>query len=254
MQAVNRNVGVNKVTNRPVYFVALIMTLLLAASLIAQTEQNVHATPQRPSFSTNTATTHLGWLEFELGGSVDEHRFDVPAVLKVGLVEHLEAFAALMPIADSEGSLDDMTLGGRLRFMQDEERQLSLAAQASLTTSEFDFSRGTDLGFLLILSKAFGEYGLDLNAGLNVIDGSDDQFVGIATVGRSLAAAWSGYAELLLVQDSGFDHGMSAASFGVSYGHSPRTVFDLALNIGISDAPYDVQLLGGITHAFSKLW
>jgi len=155
-----------------------IYVILYPYSSGGQTNQEVAATPQRPSISTSTTTTYPGWLELEAGVSFDEHVLDSPTVLKLGATRNLELFAGLSPLVNvsnggSETGLGDVFIGGRLRFKDGSQSSPSVAGQFSikLPTADEERSLGSgevDYNFLFILAHALGEFGVDINAGITL--------------------------------------------------------------------------------------
>ncbi|MFQ5750810.1 MAG: transporter [bacterium] len=230
------------------------------------------ATPQRPSFSTNTSTTYPGWLEFEFGITADEHIIDSPLVLKLGFTTNTEFFVGISPLVRvsngvSETGFGDVAIGARTRFRDGKDNSPSFAGQFSIKLPTADEDRGlgsgeVDFNFLVILSQIFEDFGVDLNGGISLIGtpaaGHDAHFLGILTLSKTLAPKVSGYAELFLnhnfaSNDKTEDAATFIASVGASYSVSPRLVLDAAINLNISNAPFDIQVLWGVTHALTKI-
>lgn len=228
----------------------------------------VAATPQRPSFSTNTATTHPGWLETEAGFAVDEHNFDSPLLFKVGVKDDLEAFVGVSPVvrvsnAVSESGFGDVVVGGRWRFVEGGSGRPSLALQGSIKLPTADETRhlGTgevDYGVLFIASRSLGQFSLDVNGGLSLLGkpdgGNAEAVLGIVTLGVPLGPRLGGYAEAFISRNLDVEQTVVIGSLGAGLTLSPRVVFDGALNFDISNASFDVQILAGVTATLVQLW
>ncbi len=236
------------------------------------------ATPQRPSFSTNTATTCVGCLELEAGVALDEHRLDSPLLLKVGVRENLEFFAGWSPIVrlsngDSESGIGDVVLGTRVRFHDGDDQRPALAGQVAIKLPTADEADGigsgeTDISLLAILSQSSGRVSVDANAGFvfaaNSGSNSQSSALAILTVGIGLSQKMSGYGELFISHliDDGQTAGSNLeiaettaiAALGVGYAISPTLILDSALNFNIANADADIQLLVGLTSAFARIF
>jgi hypothetical protein len=233
---------------------------------MGQAHEEVAATPQRPSFSTSTTTTHVGWLELEAGLSVDEHLFDSPFVFKLGTSRDSELFVGLSPVMNvsngvSETGFGDIALGGRWRFKEGTTKSPSFAGQFSIKLPTADEDRGLGTGevgynALLIINHTFATYSLDFNVGLSGRPGSGtiDQVPIILTLSRGLNSKLSGFGELFIDPSFDSENSIFIGSFGGSYYVSPRIVLDAALNVNISKAPFDVRFLFGFTTTFARIW
>lgn len=235
---------------------------------MGQTPKEVAATPQRPSFSTSTTTTHTGWLELEAGVSMDEHLFDSPVVFKLGATRNFELFVGLSPLINvsngvSETGFGDVALGGRWRFRESTPTSPSLAGQLSIKLPTADEhkqlgSGEVDYNFLFIAAHSFGDFGLDFNTGFAVAGkpngGSEEQVLGILTLSRAIASNVSGFGELFVNHSLEFDKTTFIGSVGGGYIVTPRIVLDGAINFDISNAPFDLRVLVGATVTFAKVW
>ncbi|MFQ5603238.1 MAG: transporter [bacterium] len=236
--------------------------------VLAQANASMQVTPQRPSFSTNTGTTQTGWLELEAGVTVDEHLLDSPLLFKLGAARNLEIFMGLSPLVhisngQSNTGFGDLIAGGRLRFVQGSENSPSFAGQFAikLPTADENKSLGSgewDYHVMLIVSQPLGKFNLDLNglmtfAGMSG-GGRDEQLTGIANFSRALSGNLSGYAELFINHTFEFDESTVMAGVGASLSLSPRLTLDAALNLNVTNAETDVQLLTGLTVGAAQLW
>ncbi|MFQ6113057.1 MAG: hypothetical protein ACE5NG_03085 [bacterium] len=235
---------------------------------MGQAKQEIAATPQRPSFSTSTTTTHAGWLELEAGVSVDKKLIDSPLVLKLGATQNFELFAGFSPlirVSDgiSEAGSGDVFLGGRWRFKGGTAKSPSFAGQFSLKlpTADQDKQLGSgrvDYNLLFIAAHSFRGFGLDFNTGLTLAGipdgGTDEQASGILTLSRTIASNLSGFAELFVNHSFEFGETTVIGSAGGSYAVNPRFVLDGAINFNISNAPFDLRILGGATVTVTNIW
>ncbi len=231
----------------------MLFICLSTFSLFAQESKQIAATPQRPSFSTNTVTTAKGWLELESGVTFNDATAATPILLKVGTAENLEVFFGLTPFIDSGRDFEDFTIGSRWRFI-DGGPGPSMGVQVAATTFRSNFIDEIDYSFLLILSHSVGGFGVDLNGGLNLPDSGDEQFLGILTLSRAVNSSFSGYGEIFVAHDSGLSEQTFVGSAGLGFAVNPRFVLDAALNFNISNSGDDWQLLIGATTLLSRLW
>ena len=137
---------------------AALVSLALAAACAAPSAswregQDVTATPQRPTFSKNAATTAQGTVEIEAGLLRDPgDLFDTPTTLKYGLSERDELFVGFAPFKmvelpgdDGEG-FGDILVGWRQRFWQQQESGTAAAWQAAVKLPTADEDEGLGSG------------------------------------------------------------------------------------------------------------
>lgn len=243
--------GIHKMAVKLIYSLFLVTSV---CSLSGQENDEVAATPQRPSFGTSAATTEKGWFELEAGISADEDVFDSPLLLKIGAARNLELFAGVAPVVGSGREIETISAGSRWRFRNGGPGAPSLAGQVSITTFRSDFAEKIDTAFLFILSHVVEEVAIDFNAGLNLPDSGGEQIIGILTLGKPIGSKFGGYAEIFATHSFEQDEQIFIASFGASYAVTPRLVFDSALNLDISNAGFDFQFLVGATSTLAKIW
>lgn len=108
------------------------------------------ATPQRPTFSSSTATTAEGTVELETGVEYDHHDSSgLPTTFKYGLDANTELYLSGVPWQksdvsggkDNRGQGDDL-LGVRQRFWQGEESGLSAAWQFAVQIPDGSRTKG----------------------------------------------------------------------------------------------------------------
>ncbi|RMF61540.1 MAG: transporter [Calditrichaeota bacterium] len=234
--------------------ISMVVNLVLGLSAMSRAQSAAPTvTPQRPSFSNNTSTTFPGWLELESGVAVEEDGFDSPLLLKYGALGNAEIFLGVSPVvaASGDAGVGNLNLGGRLRFLDAADGSPALAGLGSLTlpTSTLE---GTDdrvgFNFVLIASRAWRDWGVDLNLGTSFSGGFEDgQLFGIWTLSKSFGEKISGYAEGLVNRDFASDRNSVVGGVGGAYMVSSGLVVDSALNFNISNAAFDVQFLAGAT-------
>lgn len=246
---------------------ALLCLCVGLQNLAAQPASNISATPQRPSNSTSSATAPFGWLEMEAGSTISDNGFNTPVVFKLGINRNSELFVGLTPLLrvsepDSETGLGDTVVGGRWRFFQ-QEAGASLAAQVSVKLPTASSQKGLgsgepDYNFLMIWSQGWENMALDINAGFSAAGlpagGSDEQVLGIVTLSRGFSPRLSGYGELLVLNSFEFREAMLLGSAGAAYSLSARAVLDAAVNFNLADAPFDFQVLAGMTVVLAQVW
>ncbi len=231
-------------THRIPLIVLFALGVLYGGDAAGQTRQRA-ATPQRPSFSNNAATTYPRSLELETGLSVDDELFDTPTLIKFGFTGDLEGFFGVSPVVRRDfGTFSDTeaferaSVGLKYRLQDLGVGIPAIAVQISST--EFQ-----DFSFLGIYSQEFPSYTLDANLGLTFDGGTT--LTGIATFSRTLSPELGVFAEALL--ENNFEHGDPTLLVGLggSLTRNPLYVWDAALHIGVANAAFDVRLQVGVT-------
>jgi len=221
------------------------------------------ATPQRPTFSSDTNTTAEGTFEVELGVVVDPgDSFGSPVTLKHGLGERTEVFVGSSPYShvelpgDDGRGLGDLFVGGRHRVWEGEGGESAAVQIATkLPTADEDDGLGsgeTDFFTAGILSgglgaagswTAYGELGwLGDPAGA----GTDEQQLVALAVGHALAGEWGAFGELTGISTPGSDD-PAFLILGLARSFGPSVVADLSVALGLNEDAPDAQLLVGLT-------
>ena len=221
------------------------------------------ATPQRPSVSSDTNTTHEGTFELEAGlTAADDDSYDTPLALKYGAGPATELFVGWSPLLHVEGGgldetgIGDLTLGvrHRLRDATPERASLALQGVAKLPTADDSDGLGSgenDVFVAGIASKAVGELAMTGFVQLDVIGdpggGADLGTTLAVAAGRPLDAELGLFGELAgsFLPDEDIEN--VAALIGLAWSPHPDLVFDLAIAAGLTDDASDFRVLIGLT-------
>lgn len=239
----------------PLPVAALVLASFLAATGSAPAQE---ATPQRPSLSYSASTVDGRAFEMEWGGLATDGPDAVPAFLKYGITDWLEAEAGfdLVRRVDLGGeeitSRGDLFLGARGVLPADVE-DASFAAVAWVKAPTARDSAGSgepDFGAVGIASGEIpGGLTLDLNLWLSML-GTEGGFVGqqqaIATVGLPMPGAWSAFVEGAYQNTAVLGDGLFLDA-GLGYAISPRSVVDVAAGAGSSRGYPDWTVTAGWT-------
>lgn len=243
---------------------ALASTLVLGATSSCQSigMSDAPVSAQRPTLSSDTATTVESTFELETGVAWDPKNFvDTPTSLKYGIGPTTEVFLNGSPVQyidrspGAELGSSDLLLGLRHRFREESEGVPSAAIQASVklpTAGDDDFGTGElDASFAGILTKDFDGY---VATGFYSLDILGDPLGG-TDVGHSLALAstipmqgrFGAFGELAAILIPDQDVEQVFTTFGVTYNPHASLVFDLGLALGLNDEAPDYRLVIGFT-------
>ena len=228
------------------------------------------ATAQRPTFSSDTATTAVNTFELEAGVAIDPRdQFDSPTTLKYGLSEESELSLSWSPHqwveapgSDGRGG-GDAVIATRHRFFEEVASGYSAALQLATklpTGSERD---GLSSGELDFFAAGIATAGLDqatvtafYQLGfLGETAGSDFDIEHGIALGAATPAFdnVSIFGELATVLAHEQDREEVFTTLGLSYALDDSFVLDAAVVVGLSrDAP-DFQLVFGITKNFGQV-
>ncbi len=158
-----------------------LLVLAVPALASAQEARDPHAVqPERPTVATHAWTVAPSWVEIESGVERDAVAnafvLTTPTTIKIGLAQRAQfgiAFSTLHPSTDAPGApgFSDLTADVKWRLVDDAPVVGAFALLPSLKFPTGSQARGTgtgslDAGLLLISSHDFGQYSLDINAGL----------------------------------------------------------------------------------------
>lgn len=224
------------------------------------------ATPQRPTFSSDTSTTSLGTFELEAGGLWDpSDQIDTPMTMKYGFGETTEVFLGWSPLlyldtmTGGETGVGDVFFGTRHRFMEETDEMPSAAFQTSIKLPTADDREGLgsgelDASFAGILSKNFERVAVTGYYNLEVIGdptGGNDIAHGLAlATSTPLSGNMGAFGELAGVFIPEQDDEQVFTTLGVTYSPLASMVFDFGVVIGLSDDAPDFQLVVGMTRNF----
>ena len=250
----------------------LLLPVLLASCKITVPSEGTGAaaTPQRPTFSSNTATTAEGTLEIEAGLLVDwKDRFDTPTTLKWGSTPTTEFFLTWSPYVNIDtmgvdgSSVGDTLIGVRQRVQETSDGQAATAFQLATklptsdegeigTTGELDFFAAgiMDAKAAGLALTGFGQLGF-----LGEVDDEDIDlqwlFAGVAEV--PIEDELSAFGEAALFYTPERDEESLYLTLGTYYRMQPSTVVDAAVQIGIGSDTPDFAVLVGFTQNLGRI-
>lgn len=242
---------------------------LVSAGCLATDGEHAPAAPQRPSYSSDTATTAAGTVELEAGvARDDEEGVDVPVTLKYGAGEHIEVFVGLSPYqhAEAGGTSDcgvsDLVVGARHRTSDGGRDAPSRAFQVAAklpTGDEADLlsSGEVDLFGAFILTGAKDGLGWTGFYQLGLLGDPDEAGLvvehGLAlAVGHAVARDdLSAFAELAAVVRPEWDEEELFTTLGVALTPHPDLVLDAFVVLGLSDDAPDAAVGIGFTRNLS---
>lgn len=250
---------------------ALILPACMATSIQDGATTAAAATPQRPTFSSNTATTAEGTVELEAGIDYDHHDVaSLPVAIKYGLTPTTELFVAGVPRAQAHvsGGRDlrghgDTTVGARQRFWWDQEFDLSAAWQLAAQLPTGSHTKGfsdDEYSFFAaaILDGHVDEWAWTAFYQLGALgdptgSGFDTQRGAAFAVSRPLDEAMSVYAELASVDTHARGDNPLFAFTGLTFAENPRVVWDVGGRFGLNHDGGDPALLAGVTVNFGRV-
>lgn len=242
---------------------------LVFVSCVSPNTKGTAATPQRPTFSSNTKTTTANTLELEAGTVVDVgDSFSSPMTLKYGLADGEEIFISLSPLnflerpgQDAEG-FGDLTIGTRRRVWKDDQAAAAFQLATKLPTG--DENDGLSTGEMDFFAAAIVDYEVDLATTITCYyqfgvigqPGLDDpgiQHSGAIAGSHTLNEDFGLFAEVAGISDPGLVDPLFA-TFGVTHPLSETFIVDAGLVVGLNtDAP-DAQFIIGLTTNFGSIF
>ena len=229
--------------------------------------QEIAATPHRPAFGSNTATTHPSTFEFEAGAAVNPDMNSIPVLLKYGLRKKMEVFVGYIPHMNRRDigrkGTRDASVGHRWRFVTSEEKSSSAAVQIIWKIPIADKSSGlgtgrSDFDLDLIMSTTRSGISLDLNlgglwTGIKERRGYENSIYVDAVLSRSVTNSFTVFIDTFTHYNPDSDGTVVMGAAGLGIAVTPALIFDIAANVDIKDAPFRWQLLIGTTVNFSGL-
>jgi len=218
---------------------------------------------QRPTLSSDTATTVEGTFELELGATWDPGQFwDTPTTLKYGSGPSTEVFLGWSPYVwlelpgENRQGIGDLLVGIRHRFHEATESSPSAAVQTTvkLPTADEDSGVGTgelDASFAGIVTRDLGGYFATGYYALDVLgEPSGGTVVGHAVALASttpLVGRFAGFGEIAGVFLPELDFEPIFSTLGVTYNPRRFLVFDVGVAIGLNEDAPDLRVVVGLT-------
>lgn len=237
--------------------------LILVAAGCTGTADFAPTTAQRPTVSSDTATTGEGTFELESGIALDPgDTIDTPTVVKWGAGPRTELSFGWSPHqgivvpGDDAGGVGDLQVGTRHRFLEEGELHPSAAIQFTTVLPTGDRAEGlstgeVDFAAAGIVTKTIGRATgtLFYEAGIlgNQGGGTDLEHTMALAGSMALTSRWGVFAELSSVHNRESAVETYAGIVGGSYAFSERFVVDVGASIGLDDQAPDFQLLVGFT-------
>ncbi|WP_173068415.1 transporter [Sulfurimicrobium lacus] len=253
----------------------LCLGMLAATGVMAGAQaeqQDVEATPYRPTVSNPADLSAPGWLEMEMGwqrvrGGGDQRRDSFPVLAKLAFSEDWGVLlGSELGIRRTDWDNNSFTGSGDTTVLL--KHRIAGSGEGSAWGVEAGFKSPTAKDTLgsgkadylvnAIYSRDFAANHFDLNlnaAYIGAIDASEGrtQYGWAAALSHSLDARWGVFGEL-----SGYTRRGTAATeqfmAGASYNYSKRVVFDIGGAWGLNDASPDGTVFAGLTVLLGRLW
>ncbi len=246
---------------------ALLVGIALLAASCRSLPGGEPATPQRPTFSSDTNTAADGTLELEAGGAIDrEDTVSAPATLKYGAGERTEIYVGVpvyqrLEVAGARvDGTGDLFVGARHRFLEtDGGTSGAFQLATKLPTANSTFSSGElDFSLAAIVSQTLeGGAGLTGYFQTDFIGdpggaGTQSQSLAAIAASRPITDQLSGFVEFAqLAIDE--DVSPAVATVGVAHAVAPSLILDASVAVGLNDdAPPDALQIG-LTMNFGRI-
>jgi len=245
---------------------APLLVAALTSCLAFEEGKQRPVSPQRPTFSSSTATVQAGNVELESGLSSDPgDSVDTPMTLRWGLDERSEVFIGFSPYVwidfpgGSEESISDVLVGYRARVLEQTETRPSVAVQlaAKLPTADEDegFTTGEPDTFAAgIATWTEPDWSATGFAQLGLLGQEDDSNELDAQYLIALAGShaldrpeYSAFGELAGLFVPERDDEQVVMTLGLTWAWMPGRVFDAGAAFGLTDDAPDAVLLFGFT-------
>ncbi|MFY9224162.1 MAG: hypothetical protein WAQ98_15940 [Blastocatellia bacterium] len=232
------------------------------------------ATPQRPTFTSDTSTTAPGTLEMELGTVISEDTFVIPITFKYtppatkGLFHKTEFSVSFDTIAGIESNNKRTTKTGNLisfairrPVFEIKNFSIAFAPQASFFLRD---QKGARLGATVFTAYAFGLNSVVTNLTFSNATSSSasnpaqkyDLAIDVGrTLGNSGAKSKTSIFTGILIEKAKKQDSIVSLLQGINYRVKPNLVLDLSLRqVGFRTGNIDYQLLTGLTVNFGRLF
>lgn len=253
----------------PIGFTALLIVLSIhaAAQAPCPPENDLVATPNRPTVSNTAETTQCGVLELEYGVELGSTHQDMNGLLKFGATKDLELRFSSDPLIADIGSpitgAGDFQLGAKYRLVHQKGNvpTISFSYTANLPTAQGNLGSGAvDHFLLLMVSKDFGKHHIDFNAqpgwyGRPHAVGFDHNWTIAGAWSHPIRGNWGIGAEL-----SGYTRqnvaipGEMQAIVNLDYAPKPRLVLDFGVIKRIYGNAPNAMFEAGLTYSIADLY
>jgi len=252
------------------YPLAIALSLILC-SPFARADEELAATPYRPTISNPAELSVPGWLEVETGiarakTSSTSWQNDTPWLFKLAISEDFGIMLggdAPVRQTDSAGAtlsgFGDTSLTLKHHWAVDENSAFGLEWGAKFATADDGLGSGkTDYGFNGIYSRDIGKTRIDANLGatrlgLNEAGLAHWQYPWAVAVSHPIGEDWG-----VAFEESGvYRRGAAAATqllIAASYSVTKRLVDDAGMTTGSTDAAPKWSAFMGVTYLAAKFW
>ncbi|GAC1646640.1 MAG: hypothetical protein NVS9B15_04860 [Acidobacteriaceae bacterium] len=235
------------------------------------TSEAIRTTPTRPTVSFPADTTQCGVIESEYGftgiWNGGTYANTLAGALRYGLTPHIELrwdstqLATLSAAGTTRYGIGDNLLLAKYKANQQTKWLPAFAVSYQIKVPTASPSKGLGSGFVdhmltALFSKDIGKYHFDQNTSL-MYSGSRNGFhhnnlftlAGSRNLTQKFQVTAEGYGVTSVPMAAGY------ASFlvGASYATSNKTVFDMALDNGLTSGAPEHRIIAGVTHAFGRV-
>jgi hypothetical protein len=230
-----------------------------------QTQEEITAVPNRPTFATTAETVQRGVFEIEYGFEGGDGHENINGLLKWGMVKNVELWFLNNPIERDSGlaGVGDSGAGFKYKiFSQAKTRPtFSVLYIAKLPTARVELGAGAvGHSAQILLSKDFGKHHFDFNEGAQFVGrpgekGFDRNYFTALSYSRQFTAKWGWTAEL-----AGYSWTNAAAPATMTllaaptYTVSPRLVLDGGAYVAVYGNLPRVTCFLGVTYSVSDLY
>ena len=235
------------------------------AQQTAQTQDEITAVPNRPTFASTAETVQRGVFEIEYGFEAARSHQNVNGLLKWGMFKNLELWFLNLPMERDAGvaGIGDSGAGFKLGIISQKKTvpKIAVLYVALLPTATNGLGSGATGHFVNILvSKDFGKHHFDVNEGAQWLgrpgaSGFDRNYFSALSYSHPWAGKWGYTAEL-----AGYSRPNVATPAtmtllnAATYSVSPRLVLDAGAYFAVYGNLPRVTFFGGVTYSIANLY
>lgn len=216
------------------------------------TYSQVAVNPTRPSASDNAFTTAQGYTELEFGCSGNKDSWNLPLLLKLGLLKDLEVGYTMNGLLNSNGKTDLGDPGAQIKYRFFVGKKLSAAIASRV---EFQ-SINPKYTFYAAPSVITGSFQVDATFGIAIADdglGYNSSFIHAVSFSPNLSSRFGLFVEIFGEMTTDFNP--IYLDGGISYLFDEAFVADASLTYGLNDeASKDIVVQIGFTSLLVKLF